>query len=68
MDSLRASIFLMTSSNVALEKVEATYNKEAMGFSFPILASCAKAPSILFGLIVCSFSMIKLRASRTPGP
>jgi hypothetical protein len=59
---------LITESKVFLEKVDATYNKAAIGFSFPILASSTKAPSTEVGLMVPSFSMIKPKALITDGP
>jgi hypothetical protein len=68
MEVLSSAIFLMTLSKVSLEKVEATYNKAAIGFSFPILASSTKAPSTDVGLMVPSFSMINPKALMIPGP
>ena len=48
----------MTFSKVSAEKVEAIYNKEAIGLDFPSLASSAKAPSTEVGVMVLSFSTI----------
>jgi hypothetical protein len=39
MDSDKLYIFLVTLSKVSLEKVDATYNKEAIGLEFPSLAN-----------------------------
>ena len=58
----------MTFYKVSAEKVEATYNKAAIGLDFPILASSAKAPSTEVGVMVLSFSTIKSRAAKTDGP
>jgi hypothetical protein len=58
----------MTDSKVSAEKVEATYNKAAIGLDFPILANSAKAPSTEVGVMVLSFSTTKSRAAIILGP
>jgi len=58
----------MTLSKVSAEKVEATYNKAAIGLDFPILANSMKAPSTDVGVMVLSFSTITSRADKTAGP
>jgi hypothetical protein len=68
MDALRSFILSITEAKVSAEKVEATCNKAAIGLDFPILASSTKAPSTEVGAMVFSFSTIKSRAERTPGP
>lgn len=57
----------MTLVKDSYEKVEATYNKEAMGLVFPILASSAKAKlsSLVLGSMVPNFSLIKSKAAAT---
>jgi hypothetical protein len=53
--------------NDSYEKVEATYNKAAMGLEFPILANSAMArlSSLVLGSMVPNFSLIKSRAAAT---
>jgi len=68
MASFKSVIFPMTESKVYSEKVEATYNKAAIGLDFPILANSTKAPSTEVGTMVPNLSMINSIAAMTPGP
>jgi hypothetical protein len=68
MEALNSWSLATTEFKVFSEKVEATYNKAAIGLVFPILASSTKAPSTEVGVMVYNLEMITSKAAMTPGP